>query len=76
MWKDQQQPWAVHAITCLLQDTLNADKLYHQNQQQPPTDEDTEDSLDDEMAVIDSDNCSEIEMEMAGPVECMYIQKV
>lgn len=32
VWKDQQQPWAVHAITCLLQDVLEADKNYkHSN---------------------------------------------
>lgn len=75
VWKDQQQPWAVHAITCLLQDTLNADKQYHQHQQQPPTDEEIEDLLDDEMAVNDSDNYSEMDMEMAGPVECKYLMR-
>lgn len=31
VWKDQQQPWAVHAITCLLQDILEADKIYKQS---------------------------------------------
>uniref|UniRef100_A0A1Q3FEM5 Dual E2 ubiquitin-conjugating enzyme/E3 ubiquitin-protein ligase BIRC6 n=1 Tax=Culex tarsalis TaxID=7177 RepID=A0A1Q3FEM5_CULTA len=28
VWENQQQPWAVHAITCLLQDVLEADKNY------------------------------------------------
>ncbi|XP_053681780.1 baculoviral IAP repeat-containing protein 6 isoform X2 [Sabethes cyaneus] len=28
VWENQQQPWAVHAITCLLQDVLEADKSY------------------------------------------------
>jgi len=28
VWEDQQQPWAIHAITCLLQDILEADKNY------------------------------------------------
>lgn len=28
VWKEQQQPWTVHAITCLLQDILEADKQY------------------------------------------------
>lgn len=28
VWKDQQQPWAVHAITCLLQGILEADKNF------------------------------------------------
>lgn len=31
VWKDQQHPWAVHAITCLLQDILDADKHYKQS---------------------------------------------
>lgn len=29
VWKDQQQPWTVHAITCLLQDLLEADKQFN-----------------------------------------------
>lgn len=29
VWKDQQQPWTVHAITCLLQDIVEADKQYN-----------------------------------------------
>lgn len=29
VWKDQQQPWTVHAITCLLQDMLDADKQFN-----------------------------------------------
>ncbi|XP_062534016.1 baculoviral IAP repeat-containing protein 6 isoform X2 [Armigeres subalbatus] len=28
VWENQQQPWSVHAITCLLQDVLEADKNY------------------------------------------------
>lgn len=28
VWNDQQQPWAIHAITCLLEDLLDADKNY------------------------------------------------
>lgn len=28
IWQDQQQPWTVHAITCLLQDILDADKCF------------------------------------------------
>lgn len=28
VWRDQQQPWAVHAITCLLQDILDADRNF------------------------------------------------
>uniref|UniRef100_A0A182SGI6 Uncharacterized protein n=1 Tax=Anopheles maculatus TaxID=74869 RepID=A0A182SGI6_9DIPT len=28
VWENQQQPWAVHAITCLLQDVLEADKSF------------------------------------------------
>lgn len=28
VWENQQQPWAVHAISCLLQDILDADKNY------------------------------------------------
>lgn len=28
VWENQQQPWAVHAISCLLQDILDADKHY------------------------------------------------
>lgn len=28
VWKDQQHPWAIHAITCLLQDMLETDKNY------------------------------------------------
>ncbi|XP_055591797.1 baculoviral IAP repeat-containing protein 6-like isoform X1 [Uranotaenia lowii] len=28
VWENQQQPWAVHAITCLLQDILEADKNF------------------------------------------------
>nr|XP_014092668.2 baculoviral IAP repeat-containing protein 6 isoform X3 [Bactrocera oleae] len=31
VWNDQQQPWAVHAITCLLQDLLDADKQFKDN---------------------------------------------
>uniref|UniRef100_W8AIN7 Dual E2 ubiquitin-conjugating enzyme/E3 ubiquitin-protein ligase BIRC6 n=1 Tax=Ceratitis capitata TaxID=7213 RepID=W8AIN7_CERCA len=31
VWNDQQQPWAVHAITCLLQDLLDADKHFKDN---------------------------------------------
>jgi hypothetical protein len=26
VWENQQHPWTVHAITCLLQDILEADK--------------------------------------------------
>lgn len=26
VWENQQHPWAVHAITCLLQDILEADQ--------------------------------------------------
>ncbi|XP_055907013.1 baculoviral IAP repeat-containing protein 6 isoform X1 [Eupeodes corollae] len=36
VWNDQQQPWAVHAITCLLQDLLDADKHF---KDQPQTSE-------------------------------------
>lgn len=28
VWDNQQQPWAVHAVSCLLQDILDADKNY------------------------------------------------
>lgn len=28
VWENQQHPWAVHAITCLLQDILEADRSY------------------------------------------------
>lgn len=69
VWKDQQQPWAVHAITCLLQDTLEADKQYQQHRQEP--DEELDDQLDDEMSpLIDGDNNGEAasnDVEMAGP---------
>lgn len=76
VWKDQQQPWAVHAISLLLQDTLSADKQYHQHQQEQqqrtPNEEDAEDSLDDDASFIESDQNSEIEMEMAGSSDCKY----
>ncbi|XP_062126380.1 baculoviral IAP repeat-containing protein 6 isoform X3 [Drosophila sulfurigaster albostrigata] len=39
VWNDQQQPWAVHAITCLLQDLLDADKQYRDNDVTPTNDE-------------------------------------
>ncbi|XP_054725362.1 baculoviral IAP repeat-containing protein 6 isoform X3 [Anastrepha obliqua] len=35
VWNDQQQPWAVHAITCLLQDLLDADKHFKDNDTVP-----------------------------------------
>ncbi|XP_017867101.1 PREDICTED: baculoviral IAP repeat-containing protein 6 isoform X7 [Drosophila arizonae] len=38
VWNDQQQPWAVHAITCLLQDLLDADKQYRDNDATPTND--------------------------------------
>ncbi|XP_037945587.1 baculoviral IAP repeat-containing protein 6-like isoform X2 [Teleopsis dalmanni] len=38
VWNDQQQPWAVHAITCLLQDLLDADKHYKDNDATPTND--------------------------------------
>ncbi|XP_055678936.1 baculoviral IAP repeat-containing protein 6 isoform X3 [Lutzomyia longipalpis] len=28
VWEDQQQPWAIHAITCLLQDILETDRNF------------------------------------------------
>ncbi|XP_036324883.1 baculoviral IAP repeat-containing protein 6 isoform X2 [Rhagoletis pomonella] len=39
VWNDQQQPWAVHAITCLLQDLLDADKHFKDNDTVPTTTE-------------------------------------
>ncbi|XP_075144573.1 BIR repeat containing ubiquitin-conjugating enzyme [Haematobia irritans] len=38
VWNDQQQPWAVHAITCLLQDLLDADRHYKDNDATPTND--------------------------------------
>ncbi|KQS39321.1 uncharacterized protein Dere_GG17289, isoform C [Drosophila erecta] len=38
VWNDQQQPWAVHAITCLLQDLLDADKQFRDNDVTPTND--------------------------------------
>ncbi|XP_068153762.1 baculoviral IAP repeat-containing protein 6 isoform X3 [Drosophila tropicalis] len=38
VWNDQQQPWAVHAITCLLQDLLDADKQYRDSDVTPTND--------------------------------------
>lgn len=31
VWNDQQQPWAIHAITCLLEDLLDADKNFKES---------------------------------------------
>ncbi|CRK88840.1 CLUMA_CG002660, isoform A [Clunio marinus] len=31
VWENQQHPWAVHAITCLLQDILEADRSYKES---------------------------------------------
>lgn len=33
VWNDQQQPWAIHAITCLLEDLLDADKNFKDSDQ-------------------------------------------
>lgn len=41
VWENQQHPWAVHAITCLLQDILEADRSYKASS---PTDDN--DSMD------------------------------
>ncbi|XP_037827973.1 baculoviral IAP repeat-containing protein 6 isoform X2 [Lucilia sericata] len=38
VWNDQQQPWAVHAITCLLQDLLDADRHFKDNDATPTND--------------------------------------
>ncbi|KAL9897854.1 dual E2 ubiquitin-conjugating enzyme/E3 ubiquitin-protein ligase BIRC6-like isoform 3-T4 [Glossina fuscipes fuscipes] len=38
VWNDQHQPWAVHAITCLLQDLLDADKHFKDNDTTPTND--------------------------------------
>lgn len=58
VWKDQQQPWAVHAITCLLQDILEADKNFrHHN-----SDED-EMPIDMTTAAMDAMECNDA----AGP---------
>lgn len=44
VWENQQQPWAVHAITCLLQDVLEADKSFKDDEN------DTSDSPNDDGA--------------------------
>lgn len=60
VWKDQQQPWAVHAITCLLQDILEADKNFKEanisNQNSPSTSSDILSSNDDDEAAGTSAN--------------------
>ncbi|KAM7359256.1 BIR repeat containing ubiquitin-conjugating enzyme isoform 2-T2 [Cochliomyia hominivorax] len=38
VWNDQQQPWTVHAITCLLQDLLDADRHFKDNDSTPTND--------------------------------------
>uniref|UniRef100_A0A2M4B0Q4 Putative secreted protein n=1 Tax=Anopheles triannulatus TaxID=58253 RepID=A0A2M4B0Q4_9DIPT len=42
VWENPHQPWAVHAITCLLQDVLEADKSFKDE------DNDSSDSASDE----------------------------
>lgn len=60
VWKDQQQPWAVHAITCLLQDILEADKHFKEanisNQNSPSTSSDILLSNEDDEAAGTSAN--------------------
>lgn len=52
VWENQQHPWTVHAITCLLQDILEADKNSKMG------------NMDDNIAMeIDSNVISEIDMQ-------------
>jgi baculoviral IAP repeat-containing protein 6 (apollon) len=54
VWENQQHPWAVHAITCLLQDILEADRSYKLT------------ALNDENETIDTlDGSSGSEMSLA-----------
>ena len=46
VWENQQHPWAVHAITCLLQDILEADRSYKASS---PTDDNDQMEVDGAM---------------------------
>lgn len=55
VWENQQQPWAVHAITCLLQDILAADKRVSNNNNSNNIVE-----IDNDAEMIDNDYLSKL----------------
>lgn len=54
VWENQQQPWAVHAITCLLQDILAADKRVSNNNSNNIVE------IDNDAEMIDNDDLSKL----------------
>ncbi|XP_070142867.1 dual E2 ubiquitin-conjugating enzyme/E3 ubiquitin-protein ligase BIRC6 isoform X3 [Drosophila kikkawai] len=82
VWNDQQQPWAVHAITCLLQDLLDADKLFRDSDVTPTNDvprtmeasmQETRDLFSDYTSTASS--CSEAQFEMLMPTAREFYQE-
>ncbi|XP_015038690.2 baculoviral IAP repeat-containing protein 6 isoform X3 [Drosophila pseudoobscura] len=83
VWNDQQQPWAVHAITCLLQDLLDADKQYRDSDVTPTNDapprpmepevQEARDLFSD--FTSSSSSCSEAQFEMLMPTAREFYQE-
>ncbi|XP_070137301.1 dual E2 ubiquitin-conjugating enzyme/E3 ubiquitin-protein ligase BIRC6 isoform X1 [Drosophila bipectinata] len=82
VWNDQQQPWAVHAITCLLQDLLDADKQFRDSDATPTNDgqrtmeaavQETRDLFSDYTSTASS--CSEAQFEMLMPTAREFYQE-
>ncbi|XP_037726370.1 baculoviral IAP repeat-containing protein 6 isoform X3 [Drosophila subpulchrella] len=82
VWNDQQQPWAVHAITCLLQDLLDADKQFRDNDVTPTNDaprtmeasvQETRDLFSDYTSTASS--CTEAQFEMLMPTAREFYQE-
>uniref|UniRef100_A0A336MXH4 CSON002646 protein n=1 Tax=Culicoides sonorensis TaxID=179676 RepID=A0A336MXH4_CULSO len=57
VWENQQQPWAVHAISCLLQDILDADKNY-KNAELDDEGMEVDAAFEREDSVLGQDACS------------------